>query len=260
MTSNLQYEENEDEFKVKMLRKDTKKIGDILGSASEEVVLTYPKNYNFIKHLPQSNVNRLIKHGWDVNKTIFLEIPYVTTFYLNLTPSLAQFWSVCIPSKKIIFRILVFTRGYVSNADPIELEDTIIHESLHLSEDEPIYLKGGSKQGEYDETENRIEKIVKEKMFNKYGPKIIKIRNTTTKYAFNLQKQRETLFSGYLEYWINLYFTDKFDEYKQFAIKMDENPIHDGYITDTEKIYQEPSEGYSKMFKFKINPLISKST
>ena len=257
MASNLQYEENEAEFIVKMLRKNPV-IDPMLGIANKGVVLTFPKNYNFIKHLPQPDVNRIIKHGWNIDKTIFLEIPYVITFHPNFDPSLIQFWSVCVPSKKIIFRIVAFTKGYVSNADPIELEDSIIHESVHISEDESIYLKGGSKQANYDKTENRIEKIVEERMFKKYGPKISKIKATAAIYAFNLQKQRKTLISGYLEYWLNLYFTDKHDEYKQFAIKMDESLIYDDYITDTEEIYQEPSEGYSKMFKFKINPLISK--
>jgi len=155
MSTDLQYEENEAEFVVKMSRKNAV-IDPMLGIVSKGVVLTFPKNYNFIKHLPQPHVNRIIKHGWNIDKTIFLEIPHVTTFHPTFDPALIQYWCVCVLSKKIIFRTIVLTKGYVSNADQIELEDSIIHESLHISEDEPIYLKGGSKQANYDETEKLI--------------------------------------------------------------------------------------------------------
>lgn len=77
-------EENDNEYLIPTLRQNSEYVKNKNNALVEpEVVLTYPKNYNFISKLPKPFIKSLIKHGWNTEKTIFLEIPYVVTFTLN---------------------------------------------------------------------------------------------------------------------------------------------------------------------------------
>jgi len=217
----MEYKETENEYVFAMLRKNS----NIYNTAKFKhmdpgVVLVFPKNYDFICKLPKLHIKTLIKHGWTTEKTIFLEIPYVVTFTPDMEPSFAQVWQIRIPNKKSIFRAVIFMKNYVSDSHIIELEDTIIHEQIHIQEDEPKLLKGYSSLRDYGKNEIHVESQVEEKLLKKYGKKVHTIHSKQNIIAFNIQHKSKTISSGFMEYWIQQFFNEKFDEYDDFAIPM----------------------------------------
>jgi len=248
-------EDTPTEILVRMLRKDSDKMPIVSsGIAEPGVILVYPKNYDFITDLPRPLANRIEKHGWEMKKTIFLEIPYIVTFYRSLEPSMVHYWPLMVPSENSLFRIMSFTRGYVSSAHFMELEDSIIHEQEHMISEEPFYLKGETRPTSTEETESKIEATTFKKMFQRYGPKWEHVRRNALVNAFKMQAKVKTIMSGVLEYWMQLYLLERFKEYEQFSIKLDKSVILDAYIKDMEDNYREVSLAYKEVLNFKVKP------
>lgn len=243
-----------------MLRKNSDDLSKMAHDIIEPgAVLVFPKNHDFISKLPKSHIKSLIRHGWKTEKTIFLEIPYVITFTQNFDPSLVQVWLTCVPSKRSIFRAVVFTKGYIPNASRIELEDTILHEQIHILEDEPKMQNGLSVSVNYDENEERVEQMVKEILLKKYGSVVHQADIDSTVMAFETQRKLKTMSSGFLEYWIQIYFEDKFDEYSDFAIKMNNTLSSEGYLNDIRSTYNKVSKMYKENFNFDLREPCLKS-
>jgi hypothetical protein len=95
--------------------------------------LVFPKSHRFLRVLQQPEVNRLIKHGWTMDKTLFLDCSYVQT-HLDYLPAQVGSWVMDAKDRDVYYNLVLFTRGYVSEAHQIELEDTILHETHHLTE------------------------------------------------------------------------------------------------------------------------------
>jgi len=251
----MDYQETEDEFILPMLRKNSELYKEQSKFMDPGVVLTYPKNYNFIHKLPKPFIKILVNHGWKTEKTIFLEIPYVVTFTKNFDPSLVQVWPICVPTKKSVFRIVAFTKNYITTSQSIELEDTIIHEQIHIQEDEPKLLKGNSLTMDYEKNEDRVQQQVKEKLLKKYGTDVYDADIVAGFTAFDMQRKLKTICSGTLEYWIQRYFDEQFEKYSDFAIQMNEKLENQGYLEDIEYVSNNATRVYQETFNFKLKPL-----
>ena len=257
MSIEFKGEENDNEYLIPMLRKNSEYVMNKNNAHIEPgVVLTYPKNYNFISKLPKPFIKSLIKHGWNTEKTIFLEIPYIVTFTLNFDPSFVQTWLTVVHSNNHIFRAVAFTKGYVGNSHVIELEDTIMHEQLHIKEDEPRLLKGYGMNQEYLSNESRVEHIVDEVLFKKYGNKIFQIKQDAIIVAFETQKNTKTIMSGVMEYWIHLFFAEKFNEYNEFGIPMNNKLESQDFINDTKQVNESILNLYNTQFGVELKSLI----
>jgi hypothetical protein len=128
---------------------------------SDSVSLVYPRNEQFIKELPEKDVSKFLKCGWNVMNTLFFEIPFVMSFSYNLEPALAANYILDVVPKKSYFKCLIFTQGYILNAHSIELEDTVLHEKRHLIENERKFQIGNIRAGDpFLKKEKEIDEIV----------------------------------------------------------------------------------------------------
>ena len=156
------------------------------------VALVFPKTYGFIREARADRLKRLAKHGLDTDRLLVLEITYVVTYTRDLDPALALTSFLLVPKESSYFRVLVFTENYVSNAPAVDLEDTILHESIHLKEDEEALRKGllvGAHES-YDEIEERIGETVRRALRVKYGRAVDRVGNQSFAYAIREQSRR----------------------------------------------------------------------
>jgi len=225
---------------------------NLIGIVSDLVLLVYPRDDKFIRELPVKDVSRLVKYGWDIEKTLFFEVPYIMSFSYNLEPSLASNFILDVVPKKSYFKCLVFTKEYVIKAHQIELEDTILHEKSHLFENESKFRIGNIKAADpYLEKEKIVSDTVKRIMEDKYESLHEQVEFESIKFAFNLQSKRYTIISGILEFWLWKFLQKNFNKYKEFS-----NPIH--YLMQAEleklnpKIIQNTTKIYNELFNFNI--------
>ena len=136
------------------------------------------------------------------------------------------------------------------------VEDTIIHEQIHIKEDEPKLRRGHSVSVDYDSNEERVERLTREKLLKKYGSQIYEVDQNAAIFAFKMQQELKTIFFGTLEYWIHRYFTDHFDEYENYAIPMYEKLEKDGYLNDIKFVSDNATRVYQNEFNFVLTNLI----
>lgn len=173
-----------------------------------------------------------------------------------MNPSLVQTWLTIVHSNNHVFRAVAFTKGYVGNSHAIELEDTVIHEQLHIKEDEPKLLKGYNMHQEYLSNEDRVKNIVDNVLFKKYGEKIFEIKQDSSIFGFETQKNMKTILGSVMEYWIDLFFAEKFDEYAEFAIPMNNKLESQDFIKETKQVYEPVLDLYKKKFDVELKSLI----
>lgn len=232
------YEENELEF---LIQKAT------------DIVLVYPKNCNFINDLRRKYVKKLKKHGWDIDKTVFIEIPYVMTFSYRLLPALVATFIMDVVPQKSYFKCLVLTRNYLPNSHFIEIEDTIAHEKLHLEEEEPKFLQGTINAGDPTlKKDIRVDKEISSMIEQKYGGKLVqKIKERSIKFAYQVQVREKTIVSGFLEYWLWRYLNENFEKYHELTY-LASQPMLNALDEINQKTEQKIKQSYIRMFNYGI--------
>ena len=217
-----------------------------------KLTLVYPKNYGFIKDLNNKYIHKLQELGWNLPKTIFIEIPYVMTFTDDYLPALAAAYIIDVVRKNAYFKCLITMRNYIPNTNFIELKDTILHEKEHLDENEPKFLSG--KIPDSDPTlkeELRVNSAVSKMIQNEYGDFLVtQSKKRSIEYANKTQSSEKTIVSGYLEYWLWKYLNDNFEKYSKLAYAA--TPLMMGTLNQLNPNYCEKiKKAYIAMFNFK---------
>jgi len=230
----------------------------------DKIKVFFPKSFDFIQDLPSNAVTRFKTLGWDIPRTIFLEVPYVLVHTVTLEPSICGIRFFPIYEKEIYFRVLTFTKGYIENASDIEIEDTILHEKKELTQLEKLCEKGPkvdlerrfslvdtpeetiveasiSTQTEYEIHDSEIFYYTLEKLSKKYGKEIVELDRIRAIYLY--YKMRRTLGvigSGCLDLWSGKYLDYNYNNYIHEAIPIFPllKDIRKTYETYMEKVYQ----------------------
>ncbi len=218
------------------------------------VALAFPKTYDFVKEARADRLKRLVKHGLDTDRLLVFEIPYVVTYRRDFDPALALTSFQILPKENLYFRTMVFTENYVSNAHVVELEDTIIHESFHLREDEEALRKGEliNAHETYDDVEDRIGNLVKQQLRVKYGRMVDRVRIESFAYAMREQSGRKTIISGYLDYWLHLFLHNKFQEYRQKGAPMTPEMRGGAFVKVMEEEFRTAYHQYEEFFNYTL--------
>jgi len=225
--------------------------------ASQTIAVVFPKTHGFIREIRPDRLGRLKKHGLDIEKLLVLEIPYVVTYSPILDPAMAQVNFVVPKGKRVYFRSLTFTEGYVTNCHTIELEDTIMHESMHLKEHDETIREGAAiyEREDQDATEGRIESLVKQKLSAKYRRALSAVELQSGVYALEEQSRRKTLISGYLGYWLHSFVTANYGLYENRAIVMPPEMESGNFLKLMDKEFEDVSQKYKAIFKFDLPEL-----
>lgn len=102
------------------------------------VAVHSPKSPDFFSDLLPDVIKKFKRLGWNIEKTVFLKVPYVLTFLNTLEPAAAGNFIVPIYDRGTYFRVLVLSHE-AENEPGLDLEDTILHEMKELREQE-VYL------------------------------------------------------------------------------------------------------------------------
>lgn len=127
--------------------------------------LIYPRDTTFIHDLSRRLSERWIQAGWDVKKTILLEIDYPTIpagqspqtgIPSDLFAGHLYAWS-----SQAYFRIAVFSRGFFDNIDDRLLRISTWHEKQHVIDEEKYVHHGVRVPMEEDVLKREEERILK---------------------------------------------------------------------------------------------------
>lgn len=196
---------------------------------SHAIELAFPKSFAFIRLLQRPEVNRLKKWGWSIEKTVFLDIPYLTTFF-PFHPSQAGSWLIDVQQRDTYFICAAFCRGYVASADRIDLEDTILHEMNHLRENTEKAQTGDMPigSGEPQEVMDREWKHEVGEMSStmrtlsaKYGQRrVVQALQSANAIANREMRIRPVVFPIITEHWMGKYFSANWESLQGMAFKM----------------------------------------
>lgn len=186
------------------------------------VALWFPKNCDFINLAAPATIDRLEKCGLRSSELAVLEVAAVLTYARSMEPALAANHIVLVRSRRGYLKTLIVNRQYVVDSEDVELEDTVLHESLHLAEDEPAIRSGGMTRGseDYRRTEDRIDSVVKGRLGRKYGATVDAIAARSLLYAYDLQSKTRTVSSGVFEYWLQRFVLDHYEQLRGYAANM----------------------------------------
>ena len=216
--------------------------------------LAFPKSVTFIRPLPRPQVNRLVKHGWSEPKTVFLESLYLFTFFPFL-PAQAGAWIIDVQDKRVFFKGVAFRRSYVSDAERIELEDTVLHEVDHLREYLPKSRGGGMPvetghgeeayriQAEHEHSERDS---TKDALIKRYGPsKVAKSLAGGEAVAMRELERRPVLAGIIMEVWMGRFFAKNAESLKEFAEDLPAT-MQGGRWAES---WNEVADGASRLYK-----------
>ena len=245
------YSETKDGFFVKMVNEhyDYFLLSPI--KLNQWVTVVFPKNYKFIKDLPKDQISKLETLGWDVEKTIFLEIPYVQTFMEDLTPALVSNIVADANKTEGYFIVLTFTKGYLEKIDDIEKEDMVLHEKGHVVEllsnlDKKSYTSTIKIGGDDVEEESLYQERITESLIKKYGrKKVLESQKNAIIKAYIFHNYLPIIISGYYQYWVHEYLKDNFEKYKQF--------VHKGKKDFLRKVREDLHEKINERYKHYFN-------
>lgn len=253
---NVEYEEDEHGFTL-YTERPTEIVAGLKAigvPVAQTIAVVFPKNHEFIREIRPDRLRRLRKHGLDIEKLLILEIPYVVTYNTLLDPAMAQVNFEVLKDRHVYFRSLTFTEGYVSNCHAIELEDTIMHESIHLKEHDEA-IRGGAaiyEREDQDAMEERVESLVKKNLSPKHGLALGAVKLQSGVYALKEQSRRKTLISGYLGYWLHSFVRANYGLYGNRAIAMPPEMERGNYLKVIGKESQDVRQKYKGLFKFDL--------
>jgi len=247
----LAHREDDQAWFVKIRSPQIDSLISQAGKRADGIELAFPKTLEFIRRLQWPEVNRLVKFGWTLRKTLFIDTPYLLTFNPFL-PSQAASYTIDVQEKAIYFRVVAFQQGYVASASRIELEDTVLHETDHLKEHDEKGLTGqlpldtgtGSREDvarRYQEHDDIEQQATFDILATKYGKDAVTHYHEEAKRdALVEMTKRPMLFPVILEFWLGRYCSIHADELKDIAITLPE-PMSGGewatsWADDREKV------------------------
>lgn len=218
------------------------------------VALWFPKNYDFITLANPMTLGRLRKCGLTSDGLVVLEVAAVISYSRGLEPALAANHIILMKDRHEYLRTLVVNRQYVLDSEDIELEDTVLHESLHLAEDEPKIRSGrAAREGEeYREIEARIDSLVKKRLGPKYGRRLDAADARSLLYAYDMQSRAKTISSGTLEYWLHRFVFDHWDQLQSYAIGMTPQMEGGGYVKVVTQDMAVVKQTYFEWFGYRL--------
>jgi hypothetical protein len=220
------------------------------------VRLVYPKNFNFIREVRADRLRRLTKLGLDPQKLLVFEIPYTMGFYLNLDPALAATDFQLLKRQSVYFRSLVFTKGYIDQTSPIDLEDTVLHEQMHLTEWDETIRSGTRilKAEDRPAIETRTERLVGEKLGAKYGDDLVhEIKLKSEIHNLGQQTRREVLSAGFLNFWLCRFIRSRFESMEQSSQAATDALLHGGFAGDMDRDHGRVREMYREVFAYRLD-------
>jgi hypothetical protein len=200
-------------------------------SVTTLVKVIFPKSPDFIRDLPTESIHKLVEAGWNTEKTVFLEVPYVMTFFDGLEPASAANHIVIIYEKEAYFRVLTFTRDYIERTAKVDLEDTVLHEQeeMRLCEERnkrgeaPIESVDLAKyvqvKKQEEEREFKLQENTSDRLAKKYGREVVeKEKIKAILQNFDAREKLGVITQEILYFWLWKYLEHNYNKYANSAI------------------------------------------
>lgn len=127
--------------------------------------LIYPLNTAFLHELNSHLVGKWIQAGWNIDKTVFLEIDFPTIpigeSLQEATPSDIFAGVVIFWNRKKYYRIVVFSKDFFRSHQDLVLRIDTWHEKQHLVDIENYMQKGMKPRTEDEIVKMEIEHVLK---------------------------------------------------------------------------------------------------
>jgi hypothetical protein len=146
-------------MRTKMIRREHEILFDI-----GDRHLIYPLDTTFIRDLDSNLARKWIEAGWDVDKTILIEVNSltipgnqpVTDFPSKLLAGLIYAWS-----EDAYYRVVVFSKGFFDDQNEILLRINVWHEKQHITNFEDHLHHGSRILTEDDVVKKEVQYVLK---------------------------------------------------------------------------------------------------
>jgi len=171
-----------------------------------------PSSDAFLSPLSTQLIQRLLLVGWDVEKTVFLTIPFVATSSVN--SGVARDYS-----RRVYYRTLVVTEGVIEALSDAELKIIADHEKYEMR-----YIEDQIRSGLYRgvvkvaEEEVRHEPLIR-MLYEKYGEESVK---GALSRPFEIESIRSITHIPrlVLSFWLPVHVMRNHKRYSTYAIEM----------------------------------------
>jgi len=224
--------------------------------------LIYPLDTTFIYDLDPALARKWSEAGWDVEKTITLEISHLTIpgnqppksgIPSELFSGIIYAWS-----KQAYFRVVVFTKNFFRNTNDLVLKINAWHEKQHMVNAEEHVRNGAKPLTEEDIVKKEIEYVLK--TFGKEG---FKARRDDVLADENRFRNSDAI-PGFLSMlWLREYFGKYYQKYSQNAFPIPSTEyakaLHRNYgeaALNSIRIYDTLlDEDISQLFKYTLRDI-----
>ncbi|MCD6208935.1 MAG: hypothetical protein J7J67_01955 [Thermoproteales archaeon] len=222
---------------------------------TEKGRLVYPLNMHFIKELSKRQADKWRAAGWDIEKTVFLELKYPTIPIDSETPSLLFAGISHLWDRGVYIRVVTFSRGYFDSVDEINMSIDTFHEKLHLLSSEQQMYEGGEALTEEDIVKMEIMHVLQ-----KYGEKgIIKRKEHLIKF-FKALENVKAIRGELAILCIWEYLTANYKKYERQAIKIPASYNSPKQQEPYRKVWLQYYQLYSILLKRDIEELLPNIT
>jgi hypothetical protein len=234
----------------------------------DKIELVFPKSESFLRRLQWPEADRLSKRGWNIPKTLFIDVPFLFSFFFP-RPAQVGSWIIDVQRREVYFKVVAFLKGYVGSANRIELEDTVHHEQDHLVENTlkgqegglPTNVKSGDDLAREWGHESGERLSTAEALLKKYGRDSVAKELQAAERELGIKLfQTPVLFSVVMESWLGSYCITHYEELRNLSQPMPKAMKGGSWAESWQKVKATASDLYARYVGVPLPDQIQKET
>jgi hypothetical protein len=183
--------------------------------------LIYPLNTSFIRNLDPVFIDKWTRAGWEMDRTVFLELDHKTIPASSSpeSPASSLFSGIIYAwNANRYLKFVAFTKGYFANIDEINLKIDCWHEQRHVRSAED-YLYDGSPPPDEEE-------VVQEEVKHTYGTlgeTAVKARSDHVQASIEKESHVEAILGHVAALLLREFFEERISNYRFYSTLIPQN-------------------------------------
>jgi hypothetical protein len=177
--------------------------------------LVYPLNTSFIRNLDPALIDKWVRAGWSIDKTVLLELDHKTipAFRCPEDPASNLFSGVIYAwNERMYFKFVAFTKWYFEGIDEINLKVDCWHEQRHVMSAEESIFEEKRPPTEDDVVEEEIKHV-----YETLGEAGIKARSDHVLASIENNRDADAILGHVVVLWLREFFEERTANYRSYS-------------------------------------------
>ncbi len=183
--------------------------------------IIYPLNTSFIRNLDPVLIDKWVRAGWSIDKTVFLELDHKTipAFRCPEDPASNLFSGVTYAwNGRMYFKFVAFTKWYFESIDELNLKVDCWHEQRHVMSAEESIFEEMRPPTEDDVVEDEIKHI-----YETLGEAGIKARSSYVMTSIEKNRDADAILGHVVVLWLREFFEERIANYRSCSASIPQN-------------------------------------